>query len=217
MKPANRITLVLLLASAIAASGCEGIKGNNTISGLGTTLQGCNAGFQPTSGAYSTPVGINSSQSQITELAQSFELTTGSSATVVSEVALALNAIAPSKQDVGVTLTVQLQSDNNGQPSGSVLASTTMNAAAIKTTGFAFYAFTFPSVTLQPSTVYWIVTSASGGYSSTNYIEWAGAPTGSLGSTIKTLAISSAGGATWSSPSTYSGSSELVFGVGCSN
>jgi len=95
---------------------------------------------------------IDAASGAVTRVAQSFTVSTMQS---ITRVALYL------KKNAGTTteLTVRIETDNSGVPSGTLVASTaTSTIAAFSTTTYRFKYATFStSVVLSPSVTYWIV------------------------------------------------------------
>ena len=73
------------------------------------------------------------------------------------------------------TLTVRIETDNNGQPSGTLVdANATVNVAhSSLSTGYTYFTATFPSVfQLTANTKYWIVLQAVATLDGSNYYDW---------------------------------------------
>jgi len=102
------------------------------------------------------------------KLAQSFEISTAST---VSEVDLYLKKVgAPTGN-----LTVEIQTDSAGEPSGTAVTNGTSNtvSASTLTTSFADITFSFASnPSLASGTTYWIVLTTADSQSNTNYVVW---------------------------------------------
>lgn len=102
------------------------------------------------------------------KLAQSFEIST---ATVISEVDLWLKKVGSPTGN----LTVEIQTDSAGEPSGTAVTNGTSNtvSASTLTTSFADITFSFSSnPSLASGTTYWIVLTTADTQSNTNYVVW---------------------------------------------
>jgi hypothetical protein len=217
---------VALTGLLMASAGCQVLTNDNT--GAGSQVNnanGCAAGNLAANATPSEPIAIGYSGTDVSSTAQSFVLSSTTAATVsVASVTLQLKAIAPLKDTVNSEITVSIQSSNgtgsSAQPSGVQLGATSnINTAMISTSAFTNYEFSLsPTATLVPNTLYWVVlTEDSPSSSYSNYIEWAGAATGSLPASIRTLTISDIAGVNdgWTTPTTFAGAAEMLFGVGC--
>lgn len=102
------------------------------------------------------------------KLAQSFQV---SSLTPVAEVDLWLKKVGTPTGN----LTVEIQTDSAGEPSGTAVTNGTSNtvSASTLTTSFADITFTFSSnPSLASGTTYWLVLTTSDTQSNTNYVVW---------------------------------------------
>lgn len=102
------------------------------------------------------------------KLAQSFEISTAST---VSEVDLWLKKVGSPTGN----LTVEIQTDSAGEPSGTAITNGTSNtvSASTLTTSFADITFSFASnPSLASGTTYWIVLTTADSQSNTNYVVW---------------------------------------------
>jgi hypothetical protein len=76
----------------------------------------------------------------------------------------------------GKTLTLRIETDSAGDPSGTLAdanATQTLDADTITTGGFEMYKLIFPDVfSLTGSTTYWIVLTQDWGPDVDNYLEW---------------------------------------------
>ena len=102
------------------------------------------------------------------KLAQSFEISTASP---VSEVDLYLKKVGSPTGN----LTVEIQTDSAGEPSGTAVTNGTSNtvSASTLTTSFADITFSFASnPSLASGTTYWIVLTTADSQSNTNYVVW---------------------------------------------
>lgn len=102
------------------------------------------------------------------KLAQSFEISTAST---VSEIDLYLKKVGSPTGN----LTVEIQTDSAGEPSGTAVTNGTSNtvSASTLTTSFADITFTFSSnPSLASGTTYWLVLTTSDTQSNTNYVVW---------------------------------------------
>jgi hypothetical protein len=102
------------------------------------------------------------------KLAQSFQISTAS---VVSTVDVYLKKYGSPTGN----LTVEIQTDNAGEPSGTAVTngtSATVSASTL-TTSFAATTFTFSgNPSLSASTTYWLVLTTTDTQSNTNYVIW---------------------------------------------
>ena len=102
------------------------------------------------------------------KLAQSFQV---SSLTPVTEVDLWLKKVGSPTGN----LTVEIQTDSAGEPSGTAVTNDTSNtvSASTLTTSFGDIAFSFASnPSLASGTTYWIVLTTADSQSNTNYVVW---------------------------------------------
>lgn len=103
-----------------------------------------------------------------TKLAQSFEVT---GAQTVGAVKLYLKK----EGSASGNLTVKIQTDNSGEPSGTTVTNGTSGtvAASTVTTSFTEIEFTFSTApSLSGSTTYWLVLESSGSQDPVDYISW---------------------------------------------
>jgi hypothetical protein len=110
------------------------------------------------------------------KLAQSFQISTAST---VSEVDLWLKKIGSPTGN----MTVEIQTDSAGEPSGTAVTNGTSNtvSASTLTTSFGDITFSFASnPSLASGTTYWIVLTTADSQSNTNYVVW-GADTSTPG------------------------------------
>jgi len=102
------------------------------------------------------------------KLAQSFEISTAST---VSEIDLYLKKVGSPTGN----LTVEIQTDSAGEPSGTAVTNGTSNtvSASTLTTSFTDITFSFASnPSLASGTTYWLVLTTSDTQSNTNYVLW---------------------------------------------
>lgn len=70
-------------------------------------------------------------------------------------------------------MTLEIRTDNAGEPSSTVLATSNPVSASTITTSRAWIRFTFPSpASLSASTTYWLVAYRSGAASGANFVGW---------------------------------------------
>lgn len=70
-----------------------------------------------------------------------------------------------------------LQTDKNGSPSGSVIATTTVASNSFPATCTTSVNLPFKSIAIQPNTTYWIVNARTGTYDGSNYVSLCGSTT----------------------------------------
>lgn len=105
---------------------------------------------------------------------------TQSGARSVKRVALKLKKAGTIASDKILTLTIE--TDNAGAPSGTALGTATILANGVGSAAYDWYDFTFTApVDLANSTVYHLVLTSNYTASDTNYINWHGVTVGSGG------------------------------------
>lgn len=79
------------------------------------------------------------------------------------------------------TISITIEADNSGDPSGTPLFTSDSMSASSLTTTTDYYTFTFSSaVTLDANTTYWIVLNSNTLPAEGDYIEWRGSATGDV-------------------------------------